>query len=46
MSIHMWVMTALTGTQSWFVYGLLAAVIMLKAVDLGSSSNSATPTSN
>lgn len=28
MSIHMWVITALTGTITWFIYGLMAAVIM------------------
>lgn len=27
MSVHMWVLTALTGTVSWFIYGLLTAVI-------------------
>lgn len=28
MSIHMWVIAALTGTITWFIYGLMAAVIM------------------
>ena len=41
MSIHMWVMTALTGTQAWFVYGLLSAVIMLNSDQQKASSNSA-----
>lgn len=27
MSVHMWVITALTGTVTWFIYGLLTAVI-------------------
>jgi O-antigen ligase len=29
MSIHMWTMATLTNTANWFVYGLLAAVIMI-----------------
>jgi hypothetical protein len=31
MSIHMWVITALTGTVTWFIYGLLMAVIKNEA---------------
>lgn len=27
MSVHMWVITALTGTVTWFMYGMLTAVI-------------------
>lgn len=29
MSLHMWTIMALTGTSTWFVYGLLAALIEL-----------------
>jgi O-antigen ligase len=28
MSIHFWVISAMTGTHTWFVYGLVAAMIM------------------
>jgi O-antigen ligase len=31
MSIHIWVITALTGTVTWFIYGLLMAVIKNEA---------------
>lgn len=27
MSVHMWVLTALTGTVTWFIYGLVTAII-------------------
>lgn len=30
MSIHMWVITAITNTCTWFIYGLVAAMIMIK----------------
>ena len=30
MSIHFWVIASLTNTSTWFVYGLMAAVIMLE----------------
>jgi len=29
MSVHFWVLAGLTGTHAWFVYGLLAATIVL-----------------
>lgn len=29
MSVHFWVMSGITGTQAWFIYGLLAATICL-----------------
>jgi O-antigen ligase len=28
MSVHMWVMSSLTNTSTWFIYGLLAAMII------------------
>ncbi|MBE0542927.1 MAG: O-antigen ligase family protein [Verrucomicrobia bacterium] len=31
MSVHLWVLSGLTGTHAWFVYGLLAATIVLAA---------------
>lgn len=31
MSVHFWVLSGLTGTHAWFVYGLLAATIYLAA---------------
>ena len=31
MSMHLWVITALTGTVTWFIYGLLMAVIKNEA---------------
>jgi oligosaccharide repeat unit polymerase len=46
MSIHMWVMTALTGTITWFMYGLLTAVIMAKADKLNVGSKLAPTISN
>jgi O-antigen ligase len=27
MSVHMWVITALTGTVTWFIYGMVTAII-------------------
>jgi hypothetical protein len=29
MSVHLWSLSGLTGTAPWFVYGLLAAVIVM-----------------
>jgi len=30
MSVHMWVIDSLTNTSNWFIYGLVAATIMIK----------------
>lgn len=29
MSVHMWVISALTGTATWYIYGMVAAMIIL-----------------
>ena len=34
MSIHMWVISALTGTVIWFIYGLVAAMIILAQTEI------------
>jgi O-antigen ligase len=31
MSVHFWTLSGLTGTHAWFVYGLLAATVVLAA---------------
>jgi O-antigen ligase len=32
MSVHFWVLSGLTGTHAWFVYGLLASTIYLASL--------------
>ena len=29
MSVHMWVISALTNTATWFIYGLIAAMVVI-----------------
>ena len=39
MSVHMWTMTAITGTSTWFVFGLAAALIELDRKNLQESNH-------